>query len=51
MALGYVRREWSESGTALDAVLPPEGSEGGASVIDEAAPPPCRVEVCSLPFL
>ena len=51
MALGYVRREWSEAGTALDAVLPPEGSVGEVGVLDEAAPPPCRVEVCRLPFI
>ena len=50
VALGYVRRERSEAGTLLDAVLPPEGTEGDASTPDEAAPPPCRVEVCRLPF-
>ena len=50
VALGYVRRERSEAGTLLDAVLPPGGSEGDAGALDVAAPPPCRVEVCRLPF-
>ena len=51
VALGFVRREWSEPGTALDAVLPPEGTSGDAGLMDEAAPPPCRVKVCGLPFI
>ncbi len=53
VALGYVRRGWETSGTLLDAVLPPEPAvasnfpgEAGSS----ETPPPCRVEVCSLPF-
>lgn len=56
VALGYVRREWSAAGTALDAVPPPAQSAASGDVgdreerLDESSPPPCRVEVCSLPF-
>ena len=53
VALGYVRRGWEAPGTLLDAVLPPEPLDTSGE--PEAAgspetPPPCRVEVCSLPF-
>ena len=57
VALGYVRREWSAVGTALDAVAPPaESASAGesdpqATSPHESSPPPCRVEVCSLPFI
>ena len=44
VALGYVRREAAQPGTALDA-LPPAGVSAGDSS------PPCRLEVCTLPFL
>ena len=41
VALGYVRREFAQPGVALDAVSAPA---------TEDATPPCRVEVCPLPF-
>ena len=50
VALGYVRREWSDAGAVLEATLPPAGTEGDTGLGGEAAPPPCRVEVCLLPF-
>ena len=43
VALGYVRRELAPPGTLLDAMSPLDAAEGSVS-------PPCRVEVCSLPF-
>ena len=46
IALGYVRREFAAPGTLLDAVSPPEPGEES-----HAATPPCRVEVCALPFV
>ena len=54
VALGYVRREAGDAGTTLAAVLPPES----IAEVDESTfgtgntpPPPCQVEVCSLPFI
>ncbi len=41
VALGYVRRDFARSGTSLDAI-------SALSAAD--ATPPCRVEVCPLPF-
>ena len=53
VALGYVRRGWEVPGTLLDAVLP-LGSSDPADVSEangsSEQPPPCRVEVCALPF-
>lgn len=53
VALGYVRRELAAAGTELAAVAPPgdpsQAAEGGS--LGEAAPPPCRVQVCGLPFV
>ncbi len=43
VALGYVRRDLATPGTMLDAVSPPDADGGPVS-------PPCRVEVCALPF-
>lgn len=52
VALGYVRREHAAAGTLLDAVAPPDdASAAGNGSLDEAPPPPCRVEVCDLPFV
>ena len=45
IALGYVRREFIAPGILLEAVLP--ATPGGES----DATPPCRVEVCVLPFV
>lgn len=42
VALGYIRREHAAAGVELDAALPPEDAD--------EIPPPCRVEVCDLPF-
>ena len=42
VALGYVRRGWETPGTLLDALLMSSPEE---------TTPPCRVEVCSLPFV
>ena len=42
LALGYVRRGWETPGTVLDALLIASPQE---------ATPPCRVEVCALPFV
>ncbi len=54
VALGYVRRGWETPGTLLDAVLPPESPETteASDSYDGSTepPPPCRVEVCALPF-
>ncbi len=54
VALGYVRRGWETPGTRLDAVLPPETPEAteASDSYDGSTepPPPCRVEVCALPF-
>ena len=47
VALGYVRRELARPGTALDAISPPPSSRDAT----EEIPPPCRVEICPLPFL
>ncbi len=43
IALGYLRRDTAPPGTVLDAISPADSST-------EETPPPCRVEVCSLPF-
>ncbi len=43
VALGYVRRDFAPPGAMLDALAP-------ADAAAEDSPPPCRVEVCSLPF-
>ena len=43
VALGYVRRDTAPPGTMLDAVSLPDAA-------DDAVSPPCRVEVCALPF-
>ena len=52
VALGYVRRGWETPGTLLDAVLLPEPPDpfDGPGAAESAETPPCRVEVCSLPF-
>ena len=46
IALGYVRREFAAPGTLLDAMSPPDPGEAS-----DTASPPCRVEVCALPFV
>lgn len=58
VALGYVRRGWETPGTLLDAVLRPETVAPDGESTPEAADeesdvttPPCRVEVCALPFV
>ena len=54
VALGYVRRESGDTGTILAAVLPPESVtevDESAFGTGDAPPPPCQVEVCSLPFI
>ena len=63
IALGYVRRGWDAAGTVLDAMLAPAASpdetnpaaSADMSVptdsVSEEFPPPCRVEVCTLPFV
>ena len=43
VALGYARRLAATPGTLLDAVSP-------ANIDADSASPPCRVEVCALPF-
>ena len=45
VALGYVRRGAAQPGTEFDAASPTD------TAVDSAAPPSCRVVVCSLPFL
>ena len=51
IALGYVRRGWETPGTLLDAVsMPPDGGTS-AGADSEVTTPPCRVEVCALPFV
>ena len=52
VALGYVRRGWETPGTLLDAVLSPQpsGAAGDENVDGSETMPPCRVEVCTLPF-
>ena len=55
IALGYVRRGWETPGTLLDAVsvAHPSEAETDDAVDDdsEVTTPPCRVEVCALPFV
>ncbi len=43
IALGYLRRGSAPSGAVLAAISPADASS-------EETPPPCRVEVCPLPF-
>ena len=55
VALGYVRRGWETPGTLLDAVSVAHAPAAGAGASEEddsgVATPPCRVEVCALPFV
>ena len=55
VALGYVRRGWETPGTLLDAVSVSRpaaaGTEAAADDDSEVTTPPCRVEVCALPFV
>ena len=47
IALGYVRRGWETPGTLLDATSLPAPADAESAVTT----PPCRVEVCALPFV
>ncbi len=55
IALGYVRRGWETPGTLLDAVSVAHpsavGAETASSDDSDVTTPPCRVEVCALPFV
>ncbi len=53
IALGYVRRGWETPGTVLDAIMRPADAPPETLTDDESnvTTPPCRVEICTLPFV